>query len=156
MRKLQERETVSFRVGFHDRCHLQRDIARGEVHSRNGYDKPDDTEEERNGDVPEPLANLVRVSCDDEGHNSGEAPWRGAQKKRNSAIVSERRSERGEVRVEGERDDHASESKREPPDFPVCDSHHQAMHASASLGLALVANATILRHTKFSEFDLQR
>jgi hypothetical protein len=77
----------------------ERDVARGGVHRRHREHAADEAARERERDVPEALADGVRVARDGEGDERREDPGRGAEEERHRAVVAHRRGERREERV---------------------------------------------------------
>ena len=132
---------------------VQGDVAGRKLHGRNCDDETDDAKAEGDRDMPEPFARAVRVSAHDERDDGGEHPRRCAKEESNRGVVAHRSAERREERVEREGDDQAGESEREPPNFPVSESHAEAVEPSASLGRGIIADTDIFLHTLLSKAD---
>ncbi len=136
--------------------YAQRDVARSQAHGGDSDDEANDTEGERDRNMPKPLARLVRVSARAERNNRREHPRRCAQQERDRRAVAHRRAECREERVEGERNDQAGQREREPPHLPVGERQYETVHLSSGLGLLLVADADVLFHAALGKAYLLR
>lgn len=134
----------------------QRDVACSQVHGGDSDDEADDTEAEWDGDVPEPLARLVRMSAHAERNDRREHPRRRAQQERDRRVVAHRRAECREERIEGERDHQTGEREREPPHLPVRECEHETVHLARGLGLLLIADTDVLLHAALGQAHLLR